>query len=202
MRRIRSRPKRLVMDGSPLTAGHFSGIGHYTLSLFQALDEVLAERARPRGPPGRAPRPDPHMGTFGFRRIRPLPFPVPMSNVTLRRLVAEGRLPRMDLLLGRGTYFFPNYARWPLAWSPSITAVHDLSFEKVPELVDGPNGEAPAGGGAQQRRALRPHQRPHLHHGRRDRRALRDRPGPGRTWWAARPTPATSTGGRTGRSPR
>ena len=45
----------------------------------------------------------------------------------------------MDRLLGRGTYFFPNYIRWPLHRSPSVTAVHDLSFEKVPETVDGPN---------------------------------------------------------------
>ena len=47
----------------------------------------------------------------------------------------------MDRLLGRGTYFFPHYIRWPLHRSPSVTAVHDLSFEKVPETVDGPNAE-------------------------------------------------------------
>lgn len=131
------RRQRLVIDGRALVDDHFSGIGHYTMSLLQALDELLADEpdldvrlAVPFRRTGQLAR-------FGFRRIRPLAVPMPYT--LLRRLTEQGRLPRMDLICGRGTYFFPNYVRWPLASSRSITAVHDLSFEKVPDSVDGPN---------------------------------------------------------------
>jgi alpha-1,3-rhamnosyl/mannosyltransferase len=62
-----------------------------------------------------------------------------MTYLGFRRRIETGRLPRMDRLLGRATYFFPNYVRWPLAHSPSVTAVHDLSFDKLADSVDGPN---------------------------------------------------------------
>ncbi len=130
---------RILIDGSPLTAGHFSGIGHYAKGLLQGLDAVLAAEDDLDVRLVVAADQIPHVGTFGFRRIRPLALP--LSNGALRERVRTGRLPPMDLLLGPGTYFFPNYVRWPLAYSPSITAVHDLSFEKVPDLVDAPNGE-------------------------------------------------------------
>ena len=137
MKLSKSGHQRLVIDGKPLIDAHFSGIGHYTMSLLQALDGLLADEpdldvrlAVPMRKVGELAR-------FGFRRIRPLAIPMPYT--TMRRLIEQGRLPRMDRICGRGTYFFPNYVRWPLASSPSITAVHDLSFDKVPDSVDGPN---------------------------------------------------------------
>lgn len=139
MKLFPTKRRRVLIDGSPLTAGHFSGIGHYAKGLLQGLDAVLASEEDLDVRLVVAADQIPHMGTFGFRRIRPLALP--LSNGAWRERVRTGRLPRMDLLLGPGTYFFPNYTRWPLAYSRSITAVHDLSFEKVPELVDAPNGE-------------------------------------------------------------
>ncbi len=128
---------RLVVDGRPLVDEHFSGIGHYTMSLLQALDELLADEValdvRLAVPAARVG----HLARFGLRAIRPLAMPVTYTH--LRRLTEQGRLPVMDRFLGRGTYFFPNYVRWPLGRSRSITAVHDLSFEKVADSVDGPN---------------------------------------------------------------
>jgi len=129
--------QRLVIDGKALVDPHFSGIGHYTMSLLQALDEIVADEsdidlrlAVPMRQLGKLAR-------FHLRRIRPLA--VPMTYRTMRRLVEQQRLPKMDRICGRGIYFFPNYVRWPLASSSSITAVHDLSFDKVPDSVDGPN---------------------------------------------------------------
>lgn len=137
MRTSRSGHRRLVIDGKALIDDHFSGIGHYTMSLLQALDELLADEpdldVRLAVPVRRVGQ----LARFRLGRIRPLPIPV--SYTSLRRLVEQGRLPKMDRFCGRGTYFFPNYVRWPLASSPSITAVHDLSFDKVPDSVDGPN---------------------------------------------------------------
>ncbi len=131
------RRRRLVIDGKPLVDDHFSGIGHYTMSLVQALDDLLADEpdldVRVAVPARRVAR----LAPLGLRHVRPLRIPLPYT--TMRRLIEQGRLPKMDLLLGRATYFFPNYIRWPLAASPSITAVHDLSFDKVPDSVDGPN---------------------------------------------------------------
>lgn len=135
------RRQRLIIDAKPLVDDHFSGIGHYAMSLLQALDSLLEH-----APAGAAPI-DVRLAVpfdrvarlrrFGFTRIRPQRLPLPYD--VLKRLSEEGRLPSMDRVCGRGTYFFPNYLRWPLASSRSITAVHDLAFDKVPGSVDGPN---------------------------------------------------------------
>lgn len=132
------RRQRIVIDGQALIDDHFSGVGRYASGVLQALDELLFERpdldARIAVPIKRIAKLEP----FRFRRIRPLAIPTTLSFQ--RRLVVGGRLPPMDRLLGRGTYFFPNFMRWPLASSPSVTAVHDLSFELLPEFADADNG--------------------------------------------------------------
>ena len=137
MRWARTKRTRVVIDGKVLVEDHFSGIGHYTMSLLQALDVVLASEpdldVRLAVPFRRIGR----LAPFGLRRIRPSPIYLPWAQ--FRRLLEERKLPPMDLMLGRGVYFFPNYVRWPLAFSRSITAIHDLSFEKVADSVDGPN---------------------------------------------------------------
>lgn len=134
----RRRRQRIVIDGQALIDDHFSGVGRYASGVLQALDELLFERpdidARIAVPVKRIPK----LAPFRFRRIRPLAIPTTLS--LQRRLIVTGRMPPMDRLLGRGTYFFPNFMRWPLAVSPSVTAVHDLSFELLPEFADADNG--------------------------------------------------------------
>ena len=41
---FRNRSDRLIIDGKPLADDHFSGVGHYAMSLVAALDEVLVDR--------------------------------------------------------------------------------------------------------------------------------------------------------------
>lgn len=132
------RPVRLVIDGKPLVAPHFSGVGNYTLHLLKALDDRIGVRgdidatlAVPFGTTSIA-------RGYGFERIRTQRIPATFAQV--QRLQQAGRLPPMDLLLGRGVYFFPDFSRWPLARSRCITAVHDLCFEAVPDMVDEANG--------------------------------------------------------------
>ncbi len=132
------RPVRLVIDGKPLVAPHFSGVGNYTMHLLKALDARIAARddldavlAVPFGTVSIA-------RGYGFDRIRPLRIPATFAQV--QRLQQADRLPPMDLVLGRGVYFFPDFSRWPLARSRCITAVHDLCFEAVPDMVDEANG--------------------------------------------------------------
>lgn len=131
-------PVRLIIDGKPLVAPHFSGVGNYTLQLLQALDRRIAARgdidarlAVPFGTTSIA-------RGYGFDRIRPVRIPATFAR--FQHLQQAGRVPPMDLLLGRGVYFFPDFSRWPLARSRCITAVHDLCFEKVPDMVDEANG--------------------------------------------------------------
>lgn len=130
---------RIVVDGQALIDDHFSGVGQYAAGVLGGLDDLLAERddldVRLAVPVKRMVR----LERFGFRHLRPLPIPVTLSFQ--RRLVVTGRVPPMDRLLGRGTYFFPNFSRWPLARSAAVTAVHDLSFEKLPEFADADNAK-------------------------------------------------------------
>ena len=138
MRRRNARRLRLVIDGKPLIDDHFSGVGHYTMGLLQAFDDLLDDEAdldvRIAVPVKRVAK----LGHYRFRNIRPLPIPTTLS--LFRRAMVAGKLPKMDLVLGRAVYFFPDFVRWPLARSRSITAVHDLCFEKVPDMVDEANG--------------------------------------------------------------
>lgn len=131
----RSVARRLIIDGRVLVDDHFSGIGHYAMNLLAALDERLDDlpglRARVAVPFDRRPK----LTRFGHRNLEPLSLPVPYR--IHRHLLARDLFPPMDLIYGPATYFFPDYVRWPLtARSRSITAVHDLSFLKVPEAVD------------------------------------------------------------------
>ncbi len=136
--RHRSGRTRVVIDGKPLVDDHFSGVGNYTMHLLGALDRLLDERddldVRLAVPTARRNR----LPAYHFRRIRPLGMPI--AHSTFRRMVERDRLPPMDLLLGRAVYFFPDFAKWPLRHSPSITAVHDLCFVQVPEMVHEANG--------------------------------------------------------------
>lgn len=133
----RRRP-RLVIDGQVLVEDHFSGVGQYAAGVLRALDGLLFDEievdARLAVPFKRIER----LGRFGFRHLRPLPIPTPLS--IQRKLIVAGRMPPMDLVLGPGTYFFPNFWRWPLLRSPSVTAVHDISFEVLPQFADADNG--------------------------------------------------------------
>lgn len=130
---------RLVIDGKPLVDDHFSGVGNYTMHLLGALDRLLMDRddldVRLAIPSARRSR----LERYHFSQIRPLGIPI--AHGTFRRMVERDRLPPMDLILGSGVYFFPDFAKWPLRRSPAITAVHDLCFVQVPEMVHEANGE-------------------------------------------------------------
>ncbi len=135
---LRNRSARVVIDGKPLVDDHFSGVGHYAMGLYQAVDELLEERSdldvRMAVPVKRIER----LAPYRFSRLRPLAIPTPMN--VMRKAMVQDRLPPMDAVLGTGTYVFPDFVRWPLRSSRSITAIHDLCFEKVPEMVDDDNG--------------------------------------------------------------
>lgn len=128
------KKKRIYIDGEILVMPHFSGIGHYCLELFRAIDIQLTDH--------------PHLDvrmfvhfrhidkarSYGFKNIKIIksPFSLRISN----GLKIRGKQPPLDLIFGPGLYIFPNYSSWPLLFSRSIPFIYDLSFEKYPEFAE------------------------------------------------------------------
>ncbi|PPF15006.1 glycosyltransferase family 4 protein [Rathayibacter rathayi] len=126
-----ARRRRLFVDATPLAAPRLTGVGRVLLGLMRALDtDDVARRIDIRlVVPASEAR---SLASFGFRTLRIRPVPVPRRVWSaLTRLPVPG----IDLLLGRGAYFFPNFRSWPLARSHSLTFVHDVCFAVLPELV-------------------------------------------------------------------
>ncbi|QQS20179.1 glycosyltransferase family 4 protein [Candidatus Saccharibacteria bacterium] len=128
------KKKRVYIDGEVLVMPHFSGIGHYCLELFRALDAQLTDY----------PNLDvrmfvhfPHIDkarSYDFKNIKLIksPFSLRISN----GLKIRGKQPPLDLIFGPELYVFPNYSSWPLLFSKSVPFIYDLSFEKYPEFAE------------------------------------------------------------------
>ncbi|MBF4463343.1 MULTISPECIES: glycosyltransferase family 4 protein [unclassified Rathayibacter] len=124
--------RRLVIDATPLAADRLTGVGRVLLSLVRALDErapisgVELSLVVPASERTAVLR-----HGFASARVVGVPLPGRLWSLLTRLPLAPG----IDRLLGRATYFFPNYRNWPLAHSRSITFVHDACFAVMPELV-------------------------------------------------------------------
>jgi glycosyltransferase involved in cell wall biosynthesis len=125
---------KVFIDAEVLIVPHFSGIGHYTLELLRALDDLIEHREDIEIELGVFYRRMDKMRAYGFRnfKLRRTPFPLRLSNA----LKIRGRQPYYDLLFGKRVYFFPNYTSWPLLFSKSVPVVYDLSFEYFPQYVE------------------------------------------------------------------
>ncbi|MCM6761773.1 glycosyltransferase family 4 protein [Rathayibacter sp. ZW T2_19] len=129
-----SRRVRLRIDATPLAAGAMTGVGH-----------VLLETVRALGDPRFADRIDlalfvPRSERAAVERVAPAGTRVIGVPLPRRVLGFLTRTPiPLDLLVGRGVYFFPNFRNWALtARSAGITFVHDACFAVAPELVPEP----------------------------------------------------------------
>ncbi len=124
---------KLYIDALPLAQDKMSGIGHLTLELTRALannpslDIKLVVPLRKRGLVAR----------HNIKNAKIKTFPLPARVISL--LMRCRLLPPVDLILGRGVYFFPNYRNWPLLFSHSLTYFHDVSFLLHPETVSPKN---------------------------------------------------------------
>ncbi|QWL31847.1 glycosyltransferase family 4 protein [Rathayibacter toxicus] len=128
-----SRPVRQIfIDATPLSSPRLTGVGRVLMGLLRALDtQEVAEQVDIVLLVPRAEAPT--LDRYAFQRLRIRAIPLPG-----RVWSALTRLPQplgIDLVLGRGTYFFPNFRNWPLARSRSLTFVHDVCFAVLPELV-------------------------------------------------------------------
>jgi glycosyltransferase involved in cell wall biosynthesis len=128
---VRNSRINLYVDASPISTAHMSGIGHTTLELVRALSRLdefrkdfnlvlvasVRSRARLKG-----------LNIEGAKLVL-LPIPTRVLN----RLPGVWFVPFLDLLIGRGVYLFTNYRAWPLAFSPSITFIYDVSYITQPQ---------------------------------------------------------------------
>lgn len=132
---IMSRHKlKIFVDAEVLVDPHFSGIGHYTLELLCALDDLIDARQDVQVTLGVYFGKIDKLRAYGFKnfKIRRTPFPLKIANA----LKIKGRQPYYDLFFGKQLYVFPNYSSWPLLFSKSIPIVYDLSFEYFPQYAE------------------------------------------------------------------
>lgn len=126
---------KLYIDGFPLVEDHFSGVGHYMQGIVMALDRLAGEMSEVEVSVIVSARRKDRLQKYNFQNIRIRTYPIP--HRLFRRLLVKGWLKvPMDYLFGHGVYFSGDFVTWPLAHSPSITTIHDISFEKVREFVD------------------------------------------------------------------
>lgn len=132
------RQHTLFIDADSIITTRPSGIGSMTVQLIRALSEDASF-------------------TEHYRLILLTPFnKVGLleqwrfnEHVAVRKLPLTGRMiallvklrlmPPVDLVVGRGTYLFPNFRRLPLLFSKSVTYIHDVSFRVYPEFVEKKN---------------------------------------------------------------
>jgi glycosyltransferase involved in cell wall biosynthesis len=129
-----SKKTSVFVDAEVLIAAHFSGIGHYTLEILKALDQLIENRSDVEVTLGVYFRRVSKIREYGFRnfKIRRSPFPLRISN----GLKIKGFQPAYDLFFGKKIYFFPNYTTWPLWFSKMVSVVYDLSFEYHSQFVE------------------------------------------------------------------
>jgi glycosyltransferase involved in cell wall biosynthesis len=125
---------RIIVDGEVLVTPHFSGIGHYTLELLRAVDDLLDEYPDVKVSTLVYFKRIPQAKSFKFRNIRlvPSPFSLRIANA----LKIRGKQFPLDLVFGKGVYVFPNFTSWPLARSLSVPIIYDLSYEKYPQFAE------------------------------------------------------------------
>lgn len=121
---------RLFVDATALAASRLTGVGRVLLATLRAMDdEAFAARVEVVL---FAPRDEiPALRTYRFEHLRLRAVPVPHR---VFGLLSRTPFP-IDLLLGRGVYFFPNFRNWGLGRSRGITFVHDACYAVHPELV-------------------------------------------------------------------
>jgi glycosyltransferase involved in cell wall biosynthesis len=126
------RQQKLFIDASVLTVRHKSGIAKVTLSLIQELCQQEQGRQIVIFAPFDTARAVKDSVSYPVKKI-------PIPDILFRALKKYDLLPPLDLFLGRGIYFFPNYWNSRLILSHSITMVYDLGFLLFPSFVETKN---------------------------------------------------------------
>jgi alpha-1,3-rhamnosyl/mannosyltransferase len=126
------------VDATPLAAGHFSGVGHYTLGMVQGFDKLAEEGKLEYSlivEAGRANK----LEKYELRHCRKvIKNPLPAGAM---RWLTRLKLPfNFDWLFGKGHYYFPDFITWKLSRaSTATTVIHDMAFKSMPDSLDEKN---------------------------------------------------------------
>lgn len=129
----------IQVDAFPIVDDHFSGVGHYTLGIIRGFDELAAEGKLtyslivPKHWVDRVYKYD----LEHYKSIIRNPIP----NRYVNGLMKYHRRFPMDLLNGKGVYYFPSFLAWPTWFAKSSVVVHDVTYLAVPECVSEGNRE-------------------------------------------------------------
>ena len=129
----------IQVDAFPLVDSHFSGVGHYTLGIVQAFDELAGEGKitysliTPKKWAGRLKK-------YDFQHYKKI-IKSPIPNRVMRGFMKYHWKVPSDILLGKGHYWFPSFLAWPTWFADSSVVVHDVTYLAVPECVDKGNRE-------------------------------------------------------------
>lgn len=124
--------KKLFFDATPLIEAKVSGVGKvlqetlkaldtssyaskYDMYIFVPFNEALKARKL----------------EYTYIKLKLLPYPHKFFSLFTRMRLA----PPIDLFLGKGVYVFENFRNCTLAFSKSITYVHDVAFKMYPEYI-------------------------------------------------------------------
>lgn len=126
--------KRVYIEAGPIAIENRSGVGHvaYRMTDELASDPVFAKTHE-------------IVLVTAFNKVHLIEESL-RNKVTIRKVYIPGRIMNglvrfnimfpMDILVGKGTYVFFNFKNWPLAFSKSITYVHDVYFKVKPEHIE------------------------------------------------------------------
>lgn len=127
-----ARKQKLFVEATPLIDKHLSGVGQVVLETVRALDSDAYKDTHDITifvPINEMEK----MKKYSFRNIKVVALPIPHKFLSLFSRFPIG-MP-LDLLLGKGVYVFPNFRNWTLAFSKSMTYIHDACFAIYPEYV-------------------------------------------------------------------
>ncbi len=129
---------KIFVDALSIVSMRMSGIGHNTSGLIKALGKLPEVREHAQiyliVPLWKKKFIQRHRFSPNVK-IKVLPLPARFIALLLRLHL----MPPVDLLLGKGTYIFPNYRNWPLLGSKSYTYIHDTVFMRYPQFVQPKN---------------------------------------------------------------
>jgi glycosyltransferase involved in cell wall biosynthesis len=135
------RIPHIQVDAFPIVDTHFSGVGHYTAGIASVFDQ-LADEGKityslivPSG--GWRHRIGRNDSLAHYQKV----IVNPLGNKGMRGIIKYNLKLPVNLLLGKGAYYFPSFLAWPLFRAKSVTVIHDVTFLAVPECVERGNRE-------------------------------------------------------------
>ena len=131
---MKQKIPHIQVDAFPIVDSHFSGVGHYTLGIVKAFDEMAGEGKLtyslivPFRCVGR-------LKSYELQHYKKI-IRSPIPNRIMRGFMKYHWKIPSDIFLGKGYYWFPSFLAWPTWFSNSSVVVHDVTYLAVPECVD------------------------------------------------------------------